>query len=370
MTPVTPFQNDARVALCHEWFTTLGGSDICAARIAELVDADEIFAFTYRPAFVRELLGNRAVRVAHRMGSLRAAQDHWQWFLPLMPLAWRGLDLSSFDVVVTSSHACTNAVRVPAGGALISYCYTPMRYAWDPRQEIDRLPPFIRAMWPAAAGMFRRADKRWAQRVDGYIAISKTVAERIARFYGRESHVVYPPVDTAFFTPGSDRSEAFLAAGRLVGYKRFDVAVDAFTRLGYPLVVAGSGPELKRLRERAGPTVRFEVQPARERLRELYRNARALVFPGVEDFGIVPVEAQACGTPVIARALGGVTETVVDGHTGVLYGGEDPAALIAGVKEFEALSLDGPSIRSHSERFGTDAFDAAFLAAVGSIVGE
>ena len=254
----------SKIALCHEWFTTYGGSDACASRIAEILDVDTVFAFTLRESLVRELLPERSVRTVRPWGRSRVVSNHWQWFLPLMPLAWRSLDLSRFDVVVTSSHACTNAVRVPHGVPHVSYCYTPMRYAWDPQLEMSRLPVPVRAFWPVAAALFRRSDRRWAQRVDGYIAISNTVASRIERFYGRDSQVVYPPVDTDFFTPESGPRDGFLAAGRLVGYKRFDVAVDAFTRLGLPLVVAGAGPDLARLRARAGPTIRFEIQPTRE----------------------------------------------------------------------------------------------------------
>lgn len=355
------------VALCHEWFTTLGGSDICAARIAELLDVKAVFTFTYRQELVEELIGHRDVRLAHPMGSWQAVGDHWQRFLPLMPYAWRSLDLSSFDVVVTSSHACTNAVRVPEATTHISYCYTPMRYAWEPELEIARLPPLVRPFWPVGAALLRRADKRWAQRVDGYIAISKMVSDRIRRFYGRDSHVVYPPVDTDFFTPGGERQDHFLAAGRLVAYKRFDVAVDAFTTLGFPLVVAGAGPELERLQRRAGPNVSFEVQPSRDRLRDLYRGARALVFPGIEDFGMIPVEAQACGTPVVARGLGGATETVVHGETGLLYDGDDPDGVIKAVTALESHSLDPLTIRAHSERFSPRVFDDRFMRAIGSI---
>ena len=357
-----------RVALCHEWFTTLGGSDLCAARIAEILDVDRIYAFTYRQSMVNELLGSREVRLAHPLGATKSAQEHWQRYLPLMPLAWRSLDLSSFDVVVTSSHACVNSVRVPHSTAHISYCYTPMRYAWDPQLEISRFRGIARVLWPAAAAWFRRSDRRWAQRVGGYIAISKTVASRIERFYGRESQVVYPPVDTDFFTPAPGPREGYLAAGRLVGYKRFDIAVEAFTRLGYPLVVAGSGPELARLRARAGPTISFEVQPTRERLRELYRRARALVFPGVEDFGIVPVEAQACGTPVIAQDLGGAAETVLPDVSGVLYSGASTDALIEAVQDLESRAFDPACIRANSERFAAPVFDASFERAVERIL--
>lgn len=357
-----------RIALCHEWFTTLGGSDLCAATIAELLEVDAIFTFTFREWLIRELLEGHEVRLAHRMGALKIAREHWQWFLPLMPHVWRSLDLSSFDVVVTSSHSCVNAVRVPDRCIHISYCYTPMRYAWDPQREASRLRGLGRAFWPAAAAYFRRADKRWAQRVDGYIAISETVATRIERFYGRQSQVVYPPVATDFFTPAPQPRDGFLAAGRLVAYKRFDIAVDTFTRLGYPLIVAGSGPDLERLRERAGPSIRFEVQPTRERLRDLYRTARALVFPGVEDFGIVPVEAQACGTPVIAQGIGGASETVVDGATGLLYTGESVTALMQAVKNFETVSFDDNRVRMNSERFAPKVFEKAFGQAVDQVL--
>ena len=359
-----------RTALCHEWFTTLGGSDVCAARIAGLLDVDAIFAFTYQRALVEELLGGREVRLAHKMGGSEAAREHWQRFLPLMPYAWRSLDLSGYDLVITSSHACTNAIRGAPGAVRVSYCYTPMRYAWEPEMEKDRLPALARPLWPPVAGYLRRADRRWAQRVDAFIAISETVAERIERCYGRDARVVYPPVDTDYFSPAAGEEDYFLVAGRLVGYKRVDIAVEAFGRLGRRLIVAGSGPELARLRKRARPNISFEVQPTRERLRELYRNARALVFPGIEDFGIVPVEAQSCGTPVIARNVGGVAETVVDGESGVLYDGDSAGALVRAIQEFEDRSFSADAIRQHSLRFSQEAFDASFIAALGSVLDD
>lgn len=357
-----------RVALCHEWFTTLGGSDVCAARIAELLDVDAVFTFTYREELVRHLLGDRGVRLAHRMGATDLAKDHWQRFLPLMPHAWRSLDLSEFDVVITSSHSCTNAVAVAPGSVHISYCYTPMRYAWEPHLEKSRLPAVVRPLWPVAASWLKRADRRWSRNVDAFIAISNTVAARIERFYDREAEVVYPPVDTGFFVPDGNAGDYFLAAGRFVGYKRFDLAVNAFSRLGQPLVIAGSGPELSRLRASSAPNIRFEVDPSRERLRELYRGARALVFPGIEDFGIVPVEAQSCGTPVIARGVGGSTETVVDGVTGLLYGDGSVDALVDAVKRFEEMSFDRGATRANAERFDERVFDERFSATVRSII--
>ena len=356
---------DRKIALCHEWLTTFGGSDLTAARIAKVLDVDAVFTFTSEPSLVDELFDDIPVKLAARWGAWSPVRKHWQWFLIGMPSAWRRLDLTAYDVVVTSSHACTNAIRTRADSLHVSYCYTPMRYAWDWRQEIGRFPAPVRPVWPIVALALRRADYRWAQRVDHFIAISKAVARRIFRNYGREATVVYPPVDTDFFTPGDgDSDDFYLAAGRLVGYKRFDVVVEAFRNLDRRLVVAGSGPELSRLRSMAGPNVSFEIQPTSAALRDLYRRARALVFPGIEDFGIVPVEAQACATPVIAQDAGGAVETVRDGVTGLLYTGESPAALIEAVTAFEGLHLQPDAIRVNSERFAAEVFDTAFLRTV------
>ena len=360
---------DLRIALCHEWLTTYGGSDVTAARIARLLDVDSVFTFTFEPSLVEELFGEFPVQLAAPWGDRQAVREHWQWFLLGMPLAWRRLDLSAYDVVVTSSHACTNAIR-PRGDSLhVSYCYTPMRYAWDWRHEIERFPQPIRPIWPIVARALRRADYRWAQRVDHFIAISKTVARRISRNYGRDAAVVYPPVDTDFFTPNDgDSDDFYLAAGRLVGYKSFDIAVEAFRDLDRRLTVAGSGPQLDRLRKIAGPNVSFEIQPSREALRELYRRARALVFPGIEDFGIVPVEAQACGTPVVALAEGGVTETIVDEVTGVLYQGNSATDLGDALQRFEDIPMDRAGIRANAERFSAKRFDTEFIEAISSLI--
>jgi glycosyltransferase involved in cell wall biosynthesis len=358
-----------RVALCHEWVTTYGGSEQVAQRLARVLGVRDVFVFAARPELARELFPDQRVHV-HRWGAGRLGREHWQRLLPIMPHAWSHLPLDGYDAVVTSSHACVNAIRVPPGVPHISYCHTPMRYAWEWRRELARVPAPVRPLWPAAAAWFRRADRRWARRVTRFVANSRHVAERIRDDYGREADVVYPPVDTTYWTPPADdgRSEAFLVAGRLVAYKRVDLAIRAADAAGVPLVVAGDGPELPRLRRIAGANVTFVVDPQRDELRELYRRARALVNPGVEDFGMTMIEAQACGTPVIALGRGGATEAVADGVTGRLYADPDPGALAAVLRSFEPERFDGAAIRAHAQRFDATRFDDAIARIVAQLV--
>ncbi len=346
------------VALCHEWVTTYGGSEQVAARLARVADASDVFTFTARPELAAELFPGRRVHV-HRTGMRRSARHHWQRYLPVMPGAWSRLDLRGFDVVVTSSHACVNAIRVPEGAVHITYCHTPMRYAWAWREEIRRVPGPARPVWPLVAAALRRADRAWARRVDVFVANSRHVADRIRTAYGREATVVYPPVDTSYWTPGADapRGDSFLVAGRLVAYKRVETAIRAAQLAGAKLVVAGDGPELARLRRLAGPETEFVSSPDRATLRELYRGARALVVPGVEDFGMTMVEAQACGTPVIAFGVGGAREAVVDRRTGALYDDPCPQALAAAMFRFDPDAYDVTTIRTHAERFDVREFD-------------
>lgn len=357
-----------RIALCHEWLTTYGGSEQCAARIAGALGIEDVFTFAARPELARALFPTQRVRVFHR-GLNRTGRDHWQRLLPIMPHAWAGLDLRGFDVVVTSSHAFSNAVRVAPGAIHVSYCHTPMRYAWEWRSEMGRIPTAVRAIWPVIAGVLRRQDRRGARNVDVFIANSRFVAARIERCYGRASTVVYPPIETSYWTPvrrSPVDDDYFLAAGRLVAYKQFDAAIRAAEEAGTRLVVAGDGPELRRLQALAGPNVSFVVAPERDALRELYRHARALVNPGVEDFGMTMVEAQACGTPVIALGAGGATEAVVPDVTGRLY--QHPADLPDVLRGFEPKTYDRRLIRKHAESFDALLFDEGLRKVVGQAV--
>ncbi|MGH2809030.1 MAG: glycosyltransferase [Actinomycetota bacterium] len=347
-----------QIALCHEWLTVYGGSDQVAAAIAEAFDIEDVYTFAQDPALSAELFPGSNVETAHRVGDTDFARRHWGWLLPVMPYAWRRLDLSGYDLVITSSHSCVNAIRAPRDTPVISYCHTPVRYGWEWRDELDRFPAPIRPVWPAAAAALRSADKRWSSRVTTFVANSRNIADRIDRYYGRPAHVVHPPIDIEYWTPDRDvaREDFYLYAGRLVSYKRPDLAIGAANESRTRLVVAGAGPEARHLRAMAGPTVSFIEAPPRDELRNLYRRARALVFPGIEDFGMTLVEAQACGAPVLAFRRGGALETVVDGVTGRLYAPGTVQDLARELRSFGPDEYSTEDIRSNALRFAPEIF--------------
>lgn len=357
---------DLRVAVCHEWITTYGGSEQVAARIATALKAERIFSYTVEPRLATRLFPGRPVTAISRVGQTGFTRRRWQWLLPFMPRAWKRLDLDPFDLVVTSSHSCVNAIRVRRGRH-VSYCHTPMRYAWQWRDEIRRIPLPFRPIWPAIAALLRAQDRGWARGVDLFIANSRYVAERIQRSYGRDAQVIYPPIDTDFWTPGEDQYQGsfFLCAGRLVAYKRTDICIQAAAQAGVPLVVAGDGPELPRLRRLAkGNDVTFVGRPTGEGLRDLYRRARALVFAGIEDFGMTLVEAQACGTPVIAFDAGGAKEAVIDGKTGILFKRQTADALAEQMRTFDRDRFSVDELREHVDSFSLDRFADAIKGAL------
>lgn len=344
------------VALCHEWLTTYGGSDQVAQRLAQALAIDDVFVFTSRSELRNELFPDHVVtEVAGILAG--PASRNWKPFLPLMPQAWRRVDLSAYDLVITSSHAAVNSVRPPERTVVVSYCHTPMRYAWEWQMEIARIPALLRPLWPQIAKRLRKADRDRAQRVDLFIANSNFVAKRIARYYGKGSAVVHPPIDVSYWCPGSTpKRDHFLLLGRLVAYKRPELVVEAANRARARLIVAGSGPMLGKLKHIAGPTVSFEASPDRGRVRELYRSARAFVFAGIEDFGMTMAEAQACGTPVIALGAGGAME-IVDSETGLLVDDDDPHTFERALSSFDESRYDPLDISARAQRFDGAIFD-------------
>jgi glycosyltransferase involved in cell wall biosynthesis len=361
-----------RIALCHEWFTRLGGSEIVAKAIVDTFGIQDVYTFAASAELTEQLIPSANVR-ASTWGSSSLARRHWEWFLPVMPIAWSRMRLSSYDVVITSAHAFTNWAHASDTAVHISYCHTPMRYAWEWRSEIKRFPIAIRPMWPLVAAMLRRGDARAARRPDAFIANSAHVADRIRARYQRPAHVVYPPIDTDYWTPATDGAgtrEFFLLAGRMVAYKHPEVAVRAAVSAGVPVVIAGAGPEFERMRRDAPAQTTFVDRPSRSELRELYRNARALLNPGVEDFGMTMVEAQACGTPVIAKNAGGAKESVIPGVTGILYEDGNVAALASVLKRFDTHRYSADAVRANSLRFGRGEFSERMRDVVDSVVRE
>jgi glycosyltransferase involved in cell wall biosynthesis len=311
----------------------------------------------------------RTSPLQHIPGVLR----HYRHLLPLMPLAARAWRVGQVDLVVSLSHCVAKAVRVPRGVPHVCYCFTPMRYAWDGRAayfESWRGRPLKRAVAGVMLDRLRAWDRATAQKVTHFVAISETVRARIARCYGRDSRVIQPPVDTDFYTPAaSPRDGPYLCVSALVPYKRIDHAIAACNALGRPLVVIGEGPERARLEALAGPTVRLLGWQPDEVIRDHLRRCRALLFPGEEDFGIVPIEALACGAPVLALGRGGVAETV-DDRVGRLYGDPTPEALRAAIAGWEADGRphDPALARRRAEGLAVPVFRDRLLTFLGEVV--
>jgi glycosyltransferase involved in cell wall biosynthesis len=282
--------------------------------------------------------------------------------------AFRSFDLSGFDLVLSSNHACAKNVRTLPAALHVCYCHTPMRYAWEEDflegEEVGRA---MRLVLPPLLARLRRQDLAAAAGPDVFVANSAHVAERIERFYGRSAEVVHPPVDVDHYLGlRRDPSDYYLAFGRVVPYKRVDLAVAACERLGRALKVAGDGRALEAVRAQAGGGGTEFLGKVSEAQRDrLLGGARALLFPGEEDFGIVPVEAQAAGLPVIAYGVGGAVETVLDGMTGVLYGERSAFALASGIERFERLALDEGAVRENARRFGRERFRNEMAAVIG-----
>jgi glycosyltransferase involved in cell wall biosynthesis len=294
------------------------------------------------------------------------ARAHYRSLLPLFPRAVEAFDLSGFDLVVSSSHCVAKGAIAPSGVPHLCYCHTPVRYAYEQFDVyFPRATTRLYGVKRRLVAKLRDWDRRTAGRPSRYLANSSAVADRIRRRYGREADVCHPPVDVEFFTPsGEKRGPGLLAVGALVPYKRFDLAIEAARILGRPLVLVGKGPEEKRLRARAFPSVEILTEVSREKLRELYRNCAFFVQPGEEDFGIAAAEAVACGAPVVALGRGGARDIVRDGVQGVLYEEESAPALAAAVARAAAIPFDYTEMRRSAARFAPERFAREFRAAV------
>jgi glycosyltransferase involved in cell wall biosynthesis len=318
-----------------------------------------VFTSMYWPAKMSSTIRGLDVRTSFMQKLPLVTRNH-QPFLLLYPLAFESFDLSEFDVVISNSSAFCKGVVTSPGTLHICYCLTPMRWVWNYHAYVgrERLPAVARFVLPAAISRLRSWDVATAQNVDRFLAISKTVAARIRKYYRREASVIYPPVNTQAFTPQPDRlDDYFLIVSRLIPYKRIDLAVDAFTRLGLPLKIVGSGGrDEAALRARAGPTVQFVGRVSDAELKELYARCRALVFPGEEDFGIAPLEANASGRPVVAYAGGGALDTVVDGETGVLFHAQQVECLVEAIQRFEHVAWDAGTLCAHAQKFDRQVF--------------
>jgi glycosyltransferase involved in cell wall biosynthesis len=355
-----------RVALVHDWLTGMRGGERCLEVFCELFPDADLYTLVHVPGSVSPAIERRRI-VTSFIQRLPEAARRYRYYLPLFPAAMTRFDLRGYDLVLSSSHCAAKGARPGPVAHHLCYCFTPMRYVWDMYDDYfgrgaGRL---TRTLMPPVAAALRRWDRQSSDRVHHFAAISRHVAERIRSFYGRPAEVIYPPVDVQRFELADDADgEFYLVVGALVPYKRVDLAVLAANRLGRRLLVVGTGPEAARLRALAGPTVEFLGWRADAEIAKLYRRCRALLFPGLEDFGIVPLEAMAAGRPVIAYGAGGVLETVIgldesdEAPTGLFFREQTVEALTEAIRRFESAAprLSAKAARARSETFDRPRF--------------
>jgi glycosyltransferase involved in cell wall biosynthesis len=354
-----------RIALIHYWLVAMRGGERVLESLCRLFPQADIFTHVCAPQNLSPLLRSRTIRTSF-IRKLPFSARLYQRYLPLMPLALEQLDLRGYDLVISSESGPAKGVLTHAGTPHICYCHTPMRYLWDFYQDyLERAGPVTRLLMRPLFHRLRLWDVLSANRVDVFVANSRYVARRIARLYRREAEVIHPPVEVDLFRPKGEPRPAkagapCLCLGELTGYKRVDLAVEAFTRMKKPLLVIGRGPEEARLRSLAGPNVTFLGTLSREAVVRQVQCCKALIFPGEEDFGIVPVEAMAAGKPVIAYARGGALETVREGTTGLFFQEQNAQCLQDAVNRLESTAFDPEAIIRHASFFSEEAFAGAF----------
>ena len=356
-----------RVAYVHDWLITRSGAERVLEEMLKTVAGSRIFTLFYRPEQFRDSPISKVPVEESFLAKLPGAYGYYRSLLPLMPVAIESFDLSDYDLIISSSHAVAKGVLPHPGQVHISYVHTPMRYAWDlTHQYMAGIGGLKRAIARLVLNYVRLWDYASAQRVDVFLANSKTVAARIRRYYGREARVIYPPVDVHRFRLSGSVEDYFVVVSRLVPYKKVDVIVEAFNDLGLRLLVIGEGPEMGRIKRMARRNVEILGRVGDGELVEILSKARAFVFAAYEDFGISPVEAMASGVPVIAYGRGGLTESVEDGKSGIFFMEQTPEAVSEAVRRFLRMEdrFVREKIRERAMRFSPERFRREFAEVV------
>jgi glycosyltransferase involved in cell wall biosynthesis len=357
-----------KVALVHDWLTGMRGGEKVLESLCGLYPDADIHTLFHDRGSVSPAIERHRVRTSF-VQSLPLARSHYRWYLPLFPFAIEQFDLDYYDLVVSSSHCVAKGVVATGRATHVCYCHSPMRYAWDQFDAYfspERVGQFAsRWLYRPVLARLARWDASTACRVTRFVANSKHVAERIRRYYNREATIVYPPVDTVFYQPTPVRSEShFLIVSAFVPYKRIDLAIEACRRVGASLRIVGDGPDRRHLEAIAGSHVTFLGRLDDEQVRDEYRRAQAVIMPGEEDFGLVPVEAHACGRPVVALARGGALETVTDNETGVLFAEPTADSLAAALERIATMTFDTAHLRASAERFSRERHARALEAVI------
>ncbi len=347
-----------KIALVHDYLVQDGGAERVLQAFQEVWPDAPTFALLHDEETMGASFRGKDIRTSF-LQNVPFALKRYKWFMPLMPTATEHHNLAGYDVVLSSTSAFAKGVITRPDTLHLCYCHTPTRYLWsDTHSYVNEqgLPSFLSKLLPMMLTNIRVWDRLAAERVDRFVANSETVAKRIGKYYQRDSKVIHPPVDTSRFYISPKTENYFLAGGRLVAYKRFDVVVKAFSKLGIPLKIFGEGPELERLKENAGSNIEFVGRVGEKQKAELYSKCLAYLHPQEEDFGITAVEAMASGRPVIAYRKGGATETVIDGVTGLFLEDQSWEELANQIIRFDASEFDPKAIREHALSYDTEVF--------------
>ncbi len=347
-----------KIALVHDWLTGMRGGEKCLEVLCELFPDAPIYTLLHNKGTMSPQIESKKIFTSF-IDNLPGKQKQYRTYLPLFPFAIAQFDLTEYDLVISTSHAVAKNIRVRKDAIHICYCFTPMRYIWDMYEQYfgkGKAGIGIRTAMMVVAPMLRWWDVKTSSRVTYFIAISEEVRGRIKKHYNRSSDMIYPPVDTEQFQLSTTEEDFYLIVSALVPYKRVDLAVQAFTANGKKLVIAGTGPESGKLKSIAGSNITFLGWQSDKELAQLYAKCTALIFPGEEDFGIVPLEAQASGKPIVAFSKGGALETIIDTKTGIFFAEQTVESLQQAFERLSLIKFNSIDIRQHALGFSRTIF--------------